>query len=534
MTRPASAAEPLVAYVESRCAHARVLYLGRADSPAVALLAEKNPRALLVCDTDAARRAEAQARATGRNVSFGSLDDGPATLRESFFDVVLVENLSAEAEPKKTLEKLSRLLQPRGVAVVATPNPDAEQPLVTGSVANTSVDYYALYDATIDVWPEVRMLGQVPFVGYAVVDFSSEGEPSPVLDTSLVPATGEEPDYFIAIASREKQVLEAYAVIQLPLAQIREGSEQPAQALPQSASASAAAETLERELGELRARFSQQEKWIEELEGRSAAADERADAAEAELEQINEQRTKLADSAEQHGKQKLELGAERDRLRSERDALRTERDALRTERDSLRGDRDGLRTERDSLRGDRDGLRTERDALGLERDSLRTERDSLRSARDAQRAELSQAGKTHERERAELAADQAALRKELEAMTRRAASLDTTLSEKETELAAKRQELQALLADEQAASEQNRLEAQLKERGDRIAQLERELFEGERVGKELLRRVNDLSKAPVVPTRLVERLAEAEAELVTLKWALDLSRNGSNKRPALD
>ena len=46
--------------------------------------------------------------------------------------------------------------------------------------------------------------------------------------------------------------------------------------------------------------------------------------------------------------------------------------------------------------------------------------------------------------------------------------------------------------------------------------------------------MNDLSKAPVVPTRLVERLAEAEAELVTLKWALDLSRNGSNKRPALD
>ena len=539
MTRPASAAEPLVAYVESRCTHARVLYLGRADSPAVALLAEKNPRALLVCDADATRRAEAQARSTGRNVSFGSLDDGPASLRESFFDVVLVENLSAEAEPKKTLEKLSRLLQPRGIAVVATPNPDAEEPLVTGSAANTAVDYYALYDATIDVWPEVRMLGQVPFVGYAVVDFSGEGEPSPVLDTSLVPATGEEPDYFIAIAGREKQVLEAYAVIQLPLAQIREGSEQLTQALPQAASA--ATETLERELTELRARFSKQEKWIEELEGRSAAADERADAAEAELEQINEQRAKLADSAEQHGKQKLELGAERDRLRTERDGLRTEHNNLRTERDSLRTERDSLRTERDSLRTERDGLRAERDtfsverdSLRAERDSLRTERDSLRGARDAQRAELAQTSKTHERERAELAADQAALRKELEAMTRRAASLDTTLSEKETELAAKRQELQALLADDQAASEQNRLEAQLKERGDRIAQLERELFEGERVGKELLRRVNELSKAPVVPTRLVERLAEAEAELVTLKWALDLSRNGSNKRPALD
>ncbi|HTU57516.1 MAG TPA: hypothetical protein VMF89_03765, partial [Polyangiales bacterium] len=293
---------------------------------------------------------------------------------------------------------------------------------------------------------------------------------------------------------------------------IREGSERPTQALPPAAPP-VANEALERELSELRARLSKQEKWIEELEGRSAAADERADAAEAELDQVREQHRKLADSAEQHGKQKLDLGAERDRLRSERD---------------------GLRGERDGLRGERDGLNTERDALRSERDLLRSERETMLRERDVQRAELTQLGKTQERERSELAADQAALRKELEAMTRRAASLDTTLTQKDSELAAKRQELEALLADDQAASEQDRLEAQLKERGDRIAQLERELFEGERVGKELLRRVTELSKAPAIPSRLVERLAEAEAELVTLKWALDLSRNGSTKRTALD
>ena len=81
---------------------------------------------------------------------------------------------------------------------------------------NKTLDYYALYDAVAAQFPHVRMLGQMPFVGYALADFGTEREPEPTFDSGFVPGGAEEPEWFIALASEHPTRLDEFAVIQLP------------------------------------------------------------------------------------------------------------------------------------------------------------------------------------------------------------------------------------------------------------------------------------------------------------------------------
>jgi len=119
---------PLISYVESLCAQARVLVLGDALSSIPQKLTERGARLVYVCDRNAARRAEAQARGAERNIVFGSLDDGPAALREGFFDLVLIENLALEGDARATLSAVAKLMTPRASALVVAPNPESLRP----------------------------------------------------------------------------------------------------------------------------------------------------------------------------------------------------------------------------------------------------------------------------------------------------------------------------------------------------------------------------------------------------------------------
>ena len=71
----------------------------------------------------------------------------------------------------------------------------------------------------------------------------------------------------------------------------------------------------------------------------------------------------------------------------------------------------------------------------------------------------------------------------------------------------------------------DRLETQLKERGERVLRLERDLLESERIGRELVRKLRESSSLGSA-LALAERLALAEAELVTLRWSLELAKGG--------
>ncbi len=457
MAPPLSAALPLLSYAEPLCAQARVLVVGNATSELAPLIIERGARLVHVCDSDAGRRAEAQARSSDRNVSFGSLGDGPAALREGFFDLVLFENLAAEREPASALGIVAKLLTRRGAALIMVPNPEALSPLLgaTGSTSSRPIDYYALYDLAVASWPKVRMLGQVPFVGYAVVDFSAEGDPNPVLDTSLAPARGEEPDYFLAFAGRELTALEQFTVVQLPATELLSPRSAQAAAVvaaavaptpvpaappvpvlaapapvpavkerpvapavtttPTPAPAAKAEPSVTRGLEQ---KLLRQEAWIAELEARASTADERADAAESELDDV------------------------RERL----------------------GELEKLRTE-------------ERSALSHERDTLKVELDRLRQ---------------------------------------RVNDLDDLVAQKDAELLARAD-------DGETQLELDRLESQLRERGERVLTLEREVAETERIGRELLRKL-EWGGSSQSAQQLAEQLASAQAELVTLRWSLELAK----------
>ncbi|HWA78083.1 MAG TPA: hypothetical protein VG937_37365 [Polyangiaceae bacterium] len=457
MTHPLSAALPLVAYVEAFCRQARVLWVGDSRSALPRALLERGARLVYACDRDVARRSEAAARSQDRSITFGALDDGPAALREGFFDLALVENLAAEENPKDVLAAVARLLAPRGVALVAVPNPESKRPLLPSARSQRPLDYYALYDAVVSTLPEVRMLGQVPFVGYAVVDFSAEGDPSPVLDSSLAPARGEEPDYFIALAGRERRALEEYAVIQLSARDVFSssgaGAEPPA---PTARGAGAAAATA------LQKKLEKQEAWIRELEARAATADERADAVESELDETRE---KLGNLQQAHNQERTNLVRERDSLKSE---LEQARRRLAEFDDRLA-------------------------AKDAELTKLKSEVPALKAKTEALEGESS------------------ALKGKLALLQEKAGALEA--------------EVAALRSEGENDSDLARLEAQLQERGERVLRLERDLLEAERVGRELVRKLREPS-APGNAQALAERLALAEAELVTLRWSLELAKTG--------
>ena len=346
MTEPSSL-EPsiaLAAYAEPLATNRRVLVFGNALGSLPLQLLERGARSVHVCDPDALRVSEAAARNRSTQIAFSSLADSDLSLRDAAFELALIDNLGA-FDPLPLLRTAKRALGSRGVAVVACPNPEAAFPLLRASnPAATSLDYYALYDAVAAEFEHVRMLGQTPFVGYAIADFSASGEPEPALDTSFVPGGAEEPDFFLALASNQEVRLDEFAVIQLPTRRLLSSLKGPPPlALPAAPAAasenSAQARAHEAEL----ARLNQ---WIKELESRASTADERADHSETELET---ERTKLEG----------ELGTERAKLETERTKLETERQAsaaLRSQHEreisAARAELSALRTQATNLRAD--------------------------------------------------------------------------------------------------------------------------------------------------------------------------------------
>ncbi len=299
----------LAAYAEPLAANRRVLVFGSALGALSLQLLERGARSVHVCDPDALRVAEATTRNRSSQVTFSALADADLSVRDGAFELTLIENLGT-FNALSILRKAHRALVPRGVAVIACPNAEAAAPLLqAGSPSATVLDYYALYDAVAAEFEYVRMLGQTPFVGYAIADFSATGEPEPALDTSFVPGGAEEPDLFIAMAAGHEVRLDEFAVIQLPTRQLLASRER-AKKVDKAEPATAGSKADAREL----ARLNQ---WISELEARASTADERADNAETELEEL---RSKLTTERQARDAMKAEHDRELAALRAELNA----------------------------------------------------------------------------------------------------------------------------------------------------------------------------------------------------------------------
>jgi SAM-dependent methyltransferase len=273
----------LAAYAEPVASGRRALVFGSARSALAEQLIERGARVVHVCDSDALSVAEASAKNRSQHISFSALTAGDLGHRDGAFDLVIIENLGA-FDALSVLRKARRALSPRGILLAACPNPEASFPLLPPvDRAATALDYYALYDAVAAEFQHVRMLGQTPFVGYAIADFSSAQHPEPALDTGFVPGGAEEPDLFIALAATHAVKLEEFSVIQLPTRRLLKGTRNRAEALPgERTRADRVRDGERKELERLN-------HWITELEARAATADERADQAESELEDLRSQ-----------------------------------------------------------------------------------------------------------------------------------------------------------------------------------------------------------------------------------------------------
>src|SRR5690606_7092431 len=130
-------------------------------------------RLVHVYDSDLTRVAEASARGSSGEIAFAPLGQSGVAVRDGAFDVGIIENLAAADDAQALTRRVRRASAPRGVAVVACPNlelqavvlPDAES-------ARSGATYFELYEIVSREFDEVRMVGQTPFVGYALADFT--------------------------------------------------------------------------------------------------------------------------------------------------------------------------------------------------------------------------------------------------------------------------------------------------------------------------------------------------------------------------
>jgi len=203
-------------YGEELANGARVAIFGSATLGLAEELVLRGARLVHVYDTDVARIAEATARGHDRSIFFGTLpDSGDLGVRDGAFDFVIVADLSFVPDKAALLALVRRVLSPSGAALIASRNAEAVAPLIAVASTGPALGYYELYEAVAEHFASVRMLGQAPFVGYAVVEFSVE-DPEPTIDTSLAESEGKEPEWFVVLASDRSLRLDPFALIEIP------------------------------------------------------------------------------------------------------------------------------------------------------------------------------------------------------------------------------------------------------------------------------------------------------------------------------
>ncbi|MBL9024481.1 MAG: hypothetical protein JNL21_19960 [Myxococcales bacterium] len=552
---PAHPAVALAAFAEPLVRGRRVAVLGDATLPLGQTLLDRGARLVHVYDPDPGRVAQALAsRSGGPSPVVAELTEDLG-VRDGAFDFVFVADMPVLGDAPALVRRVSRLLSASGVALFASPNPESERFLLPPSPAiEEALGYYDLYDVVSVQFAEVRMLGQAPFTGYSIVDFS-EPDPDVAVDTSVLDEP-EAPEWYVVVASQRRVDVEAYSIVEIPLSDVARGApiepttmpyrEPPAKpavkaepdrdilALTEAQTRLAVVSTeneklrervaeltsVERQLSHASMRVAELERELEEgktkqseLQAIAARAEARAEAAEgqvlqlrADLEAAREEpatpRRELASQAERERADRLaaELAASQARFQDlERQLAALEPPTLRSREEhakqlaELRASLEAANVQRSALEKklDEAEARERRAARALE--EAKPQREKLAADRDAAIAERDKA--KADRDKASSDRDKAASDRDKAAAERDAAVADRDkaageLADVKSRLDAKAEGEESVTADLAA------LEEQLRERGREIARLKRELREGERVGKELLFELEGLKVLP--------------------------------------
>ncbi len=319
----------VAAYAQTLIEGRKVIVFGDCTSPLPDQLLERGARLVHVYDTDLTRVAEAAARSSSREIAYAPLGQSGVAVRDGAFDVGIIENLGSHSDPAAVMKRLRRALAARGVAFVICPNGELTPTLLAEpGVSSSPPSYYELYEFVSAEFDEVRMVGQTPFVGYALADFTPGNDDEFSIDTGFVEGGAEEPEWYIAVASHFPVAVERFNVVQLPAADTLSASSEQLQA--QLAEGEARIAELKGQLEaarrtkvpsdadrqllvQVKQELEKRDAWVAQLEARAATADTRADDAEAradDAEAKSEQAQARAADAEHRHKQALQRLAE--------------------------------------------------------------------------------------------------------------------------------------------------------------------------------------------------------------------------------
>ena len=546
----------LAAYAEAWISGAKVVVFGDATSPLAERLVERGARHVQVFDVDAERAAEATAASSGKHISFAPLDMAGSALRDGTYDVGIIEDLAlARRNPGELLAPLVRALSKRGLALVGSRNPDISERLIPCTLpAEQPLGYYDFYETVSQHFEEVRMLGQTPFVGYAIADFSAADASEVRLDTALLPGGAEEPEWFLALASALPVSPDPFSVIQLPLGELELGasarSEPDLAVRARAEQAEARVATLDAELKKLAAERTRD---IERREAEKREAEklsQKLESLEGELKRAASERTREVErrvterrDGERQRAQRAEV--QEAELRKRVEALETE---LRKRDEWLAGleSRAATADQRaDDVQAELDRFtsthRKGRDQIGRLEQQLEEERRSKQKLEETARAfeqeldKRKRRGDTDAQRSAELALESKSLAARVEQLSRalaeseqrakglaaRVEQLSSSLAE--SERAAKKQ---AAEGSEEARAERAELESLVKERAGEVARLEAALHDTERFGRQLIVQLRELQTAREVPVpapdvqAMMQRNAELAADLEAARWTI--------------
>jgi chromosome segregation ATPase len=529
----------LAAYAEAWISGAKVVVFGDALSPLAERLVERGARHVQVYDVDAVRAREAAAASSSKHIAHAPLELAGSALRDGAFDVGIVENLaSAGQNPKGLLTTLARSLSRRGLALIGSRNPDVPARLIRGAVeAEQPLGYYDFYDTVSQHFDEVRMLGQTPFVGYAIADFSAADANDVRIDTALLPSGAEEPEWFLALGSALPVSPDAFSVIQLPIAEvdlgtIAERAEVEPESIERVENAEARIRELEAALAELAAEGAREaEKHAAERarDAEAHAAERARDAEKHAAERIREAEKHAAERAREAEKQAAakRRGGEEEVEKGLAQKLQALQAELEKREEWLAGlesraataDERADQAQAKLEQATKEQRKAKEQITRLEQ-QLEDERRSKRQLEDQARAHEQDNAKRERRLESE-AQRAAELASESKALAARVAELTAALAK--SERAAKQR---AEDGDEEARAELLQLEALLKDRAAEVGRLTEALHETERFGRQLIIKLGEVeasrADAPQSPDLqgLTRRNAELAADLEAARWTI--------------
>jgi len=466
------------AWADNLVSGRRVAVVGDATTGLAEQIASTASRRVHAYDPDAERVARAIARRATNKVSTAPLDEA-LDMRGGAFDVVVVPDAMLTGDTAGLIDSAAALLSPRGTLVLASPNPEA---------GLDGVGYYELYDIVSAQFECVRVLGQAPFAGYSIAEFAAEGEPTVTIDTSLAGAATE-PIGFMIVASQHELDVDPYTLLQTPCAPAStEADQQQAQ------------------------------------QARQAQQAQQYDLAQAELDKIRHREERAIKLADERQATATKLRARVSELQAKTESLQAaahDSDKLRRQLQRATSDLEHERRDNERARADieeshqldldrmLDRIAELELTIEAEEEASKTRDQPADDAGEPDREASAQAARGFAFQIDELRKSLASARAECDDLTKRAARADE-LQQDLDDAQARVSELTDDADDsvaEAAAKEVEALEARVKERGQVVAQLQSDLRAGERLGRELLGRLQAAEK------RLANGASQQEAAI---------------------